>query len=292
MEKNHSNNIVRALAFIFILIILGFVIFSLFWQAEPLEDVKVIKEMEYSLTQISKVSLDIRSADINIIVSNVPNLKIEQYSNLGKKKQKEFMLENENGVITIKDDNDFSFSIFKPWTWDKEVYYNLYIPAHYQKDLSVDIEEGDVTFTSNNDSSKLRNIDLHLITGDFINEGYLNLQEFRIDGITGDVRLGEIDANTVDIKTITGDIKADRMKAVANIQLTTGDISLKKVLFMGNSKMSTVTGDISIDLVEGNNCTFESKTTVGDIRIDNNRVGEGTNQVTLKTTTGDIKVND
>ena len=290
MENKHSTNIIRALAFIFILMILGFVIFSLFWGVEPLKGTNLVKEMEYSINQIHQISLDINTADVNIIMDNIPNLKIEQYSNLQKKKQKEFVLENENGAITVKDNNSFSFSPFKPWTWDKEVYYNIYVPISYQQDLKVKIEEGDVSVTSSRSSSQLRNVNLSLITGDFINDGYLRLEEFKLEGITGDVHLGEMDANHIKIKTITGDIKGDKVNAAIDIGLTTGDVSLNKTLFKVNSKISTVTGDIYIYLTEEIVCTFSSKTTLGDINIERKTIGRGTYQVTLKTTTGDIKV--
>ena len=104
-------------------------------------------------------------------------------------------------------------------------------------------------------------------------------KNLNIESKTGDIKMNEFNLLSSKISTTTGDISID---SIFNISITTktGDIRANKI---GNAEIKVTTGDIKID--EINNIKIDS--TTGDITI-NKIIGS----IDLTATTGDVNIND
>ena len=100
-----------------------------------------------------------------------------------------------------------------------------------------------------------------------------------IDSNVGDIIIDEFAKSNVDIKSTTGNLKIKKIDT-ATIEGKTGDIKIEEV---NTLTVSITTGDIKVDKVNN----IEVKSTTGDIKIENI-----TNQLTLTSGTGDIKINN
>lgn len=106
--------------------------------------------------------------------------------------------------------------------------------------------------------------------------------------LSGDVDLTDIDCETLDIATSSGDISVGRLTVSGTLTLdaASGDMELQDAAVKGGLSMSTVSGEIEISRSSFSGDTRFS-TTSGDMDIDAVISGN----VSLDTTSGDIDLN-
>ena len=86
-------------------------------------------------------------------------------------------------------------------------------------------------------------------TGELIMTNVIASVEFKLESDTGDIEFNSCDAGEIYAKTDTGDITGTLLEnKVFIIETDTGDINVPKTITGGRCRLTTNTGDISIEL--------------------------------------------
>ena len=154
------------------------------------------------------------------------------------------------------------------------------VPKNYELPIDATIRTGDFKF---NDANKSK-LNVKATTGDiYVHDAYDSI----LVTTTGDITVSDTLSNGTAYCT-TGDIKINTVINSMKIKTTTGDVSIKDVAINSDSSINCTTGDIKINRT--NDVYIEGTATTGDVKINgSNRYSKVA--LTIKTTTGDIKVN-
>ncbi len=222
-------------------------------------------------TIIEDLVIDSESSDIFIEPCSDEIIKVELYS----EDSDEYYIKEEDNKIKIS----LKAKKNKKHFFNKTNRIIVKLPSQYDKNASIHFTTADLKI----DSFANLKIDVNGTTGD-IKATEIDTLEFELS--TGDIKVDNL--KYISGKLTTGDIKIDKIYKRVSAKTTTGDIKIGKAIIEEDSTITTETGDVKIDSLEG--AYIEANTNTGDIRVNNNdRKLEKT--VTIKTTTGDIKVN-
>ena len=238
---------------------------------------KIVEKKEFK--EVNDIEVDTDTSDVFVELSEDNKVVVELYS----EKEMDYEINNDKDKLYIKFKNKNKTN-FRLGKMSRII---VKIPAEFANDfkvgsfanltLNVDISTGDV------EADKLKKADIKVSTGDVkVNK----VDDITIKATTGDIHLGE--NKNVNIETTTGDISIDKMEGQLNIKTNTGDIRIGTATLSEDSSITATTGDIKVDSLTG--AYVEASSTTGSIKINNNdRKLEKT--CTIKTTTGDIRVN-
>ena len=213
---------------------------------------------------------DIKNLDLNILDSNISleentsssNIEIEYYTDI----EREILITHTDKKLSIKENKKtfgvvIDFSIFS-----KKQEIKIKIP----KSTSVDVHS------------------LNRI-GDLIIKD-LNIKHLTANSKIGNVYLTNVSILDTEIKLSTGDLKIDNFKGENNslkINNATGNIKLNNINSINILNIDNNTGDIDLSSSIIKNINITNK--LGNITL-NNFPNESTDNISLKTNTGDISL--
>jgi DUF4097 and DUF4098 domain-containing protein YvlB len=255
-----------------------------------------IEEKQYSESAenpITSISLDFNLADFEILFDDDAESIFIEYpqrqTKKGKNLSKITLTETENSVTITETNNKFFLSAFN----FVSPVVRVTLPASRTYDLSVESNTGDITILGNGTLSSLF---LETSTGDTSTKraNLTCLGECEIETNTGDVYLGNFEADNLSISTDTGDIELfGRLKAnLLDIEVDTGDIEADDgVIDAVHIVLSADTGDIEATLL-GNPSDYAiaADTDTGDSNISSSLGSSPTRWLEVETDTGDIDI--
>ena len=213
---------------------------------------------------------NIKNLDLNILDSNISleentssgNIEIEYYTGI----EREILITHTDKKLSIKENKKtfgvvIDFSIFS-----KKQEIKIKIP----KSSSVDVHS------------------LNRI-GDLIIKD-LNIKHLTANSKIGNVYLTNVSILDTEIKLSTGDLKIDNFKGENNslkINNATGNIKLNNINSINILNIDNNTGDINLSSSIIKNINISNK--LGNITL-NNFPNESTDNISLKTNTGDISL--
>lgn len=216
---------------------------------------KLVKEEEFELKEIEKISVSVKSSDIKIYESDDDKIKVKVYSDERDnititEEEKELIISNkQKGIVCF----GFCFG-------NRRI--ELYVPKTYEGAFDIKATSGDI----------ISNID--------------TFNDYNIHVTSGDIQIDNVGAFTG--KATSGDIEIERVNKYITFQTTSGDIDIDMVTLTKNSSIKVTSGDIEINKVT--NAYVNASAKSGDINVVNNdRMAEF--ELTIKATSGDIDVN-
>ena len=125
-------------------------------------------------------------------------------------------------------------------------------------------------------------------TGDVEIADEIKFDSAQISLSTGDIRVNNISAGTLDLSASTGDIVISDVSCIGDMKasVTTGDIVISDVSCIGDMKANVTTGDVKMMNVTCRNLLSTGST--GDISLDNVIAAE---KFSIERSTGDVKFN-
>lgn len=233
---------------------------------------------EYDVSSYSKINIDIDTADLEFIVSEVSADKVV----VNEKEKQYHTVEVIDDTLNIKGYDsrkwyehafDFNFKPMRITVYTSAVNYdNVYIKSS-TGDINI---PADYTFN---------NVEIKVSTGNIKFKSKIN-ENINITSSTGDVSL-ETSAKKINIESSTGKIKLNNTIAEEiKIKSSTGDVSLIDSDASSLIDIHTSTGDVNAVLLTGK--TFEVETSTGVPKVPGSTVGAPICRI--KTSTGDIKV--
>ncbi len=177
------------------------------------------------------------------------------------------------------------------------------------EDLRINTASGDVEI----ERLEGKKLDINTASGDVNFQNELKSEEARIKTISGNIEISDVNSNTLSLETTSGEIEANKIYsklAVTSVsgeikigyvegnlegKTTSGDILINKFLINNNSKISSVSGEVNIELDKNSNCIINTKSVSGDTSFPNgkNVIGkEPYNSFEISTTSGDINIGE
>lgn len=225
------------------------------------KDYKKVLEVEVQAEKIEALNLffDKNSNDIYFYKNDSEQILIEEYVNWELSEKKKTKVIEANGMLTLdspkRDTGIINFGVN-----NKSGYVNVYLPESYQGDLTAAALSGDI------------DADIDFILG--------KDAAFVASTTSGEILLLKVEAETVDISSVSGDVDADTITGETDISTTSGDVDVTAIT--GDCNVSTVSGDITINSVTGK---AGFSTTSGDVRAED-LSGDGK----VNTVSGDIRL--
>ena len=225
------------------------------------KDYRKVLEVEVPAERIESLSLLFgkNSNDIYFYHNDSEQIFIEEYVNWELSEKEETKVTEANGMLTLdsprRDNGIINFGVN-----NKSGYVNVYLPESYQGDLTATALSGDI------------DADMDLILG----------KEAALVASTtsGEICLLKVEAETVDISSVSGDVDVDEITGETDISTTSGEIEVSACI--GDCNASTVSGDITINSITGKS---DFRTTSGAVRAED-LLGDGK----VSTVSGDIRL--
>ena len=275
---NNALNVVRvvllsiiAIALIFILVVLlngklnikGFTLY---------EKTELVYEENYN-EEVNNLNIYTTGNDVIIEEKEQESINVKVYDR--KDTQPEVYVKD--NTLVIKNKKDISIGISFGILGSSKIV--ITVPKNNTYNLKV---EG--TSSDTKSSINLKNVDIKVISGD------VNLKDTldtTIKNVSGDVELES--ANKLSISTKSGDINAASVNSKLTIETISGDVNIANLLLDSDSSIKVTSGDVTIG--KTNDIYINTSVVSGDVKVNrNNRHAK--NELSIKTTSGDIKVNN
>lgn len=237
-------------------------------QIELLSQTQDVKE-------ISKISLDMCSADIIINPSDTDEISIKYRGPKSLKDKLDLTVTVSDGQLVIKQNYNQQNFFFWSWNLTPRV-LEITLPESYADDLNIANTSGDLTITGN---YRLSNVATHLTSGD-VRLSDIECSGFSLKSTSGDVELGRIDTEELSISLTSGQIEAKELTGTGSIGSSSGDIRIDNLI--GDVEISATSGEIIIGSLSGSGSVSCSS---GDINIS---VAESTGDLLVKASSGSI----
>lgn len=258
-------------------------------------------------TEISKITINAKTSDINILKSD--NEKIYVEYKIGSEKEKnpiEYELADKN--LRIKETNIGRrenreikkvslLNIVKIINFNREVinkgYINIYIPEYDKTEIELKNSVGNITI--NDIHTGL--IEISQKVGD-VNLDFVKFKKAKISSVSGNINIKNSDLINTSISMNTGDIIAyNTILKNSDLININGDIKVKRAEISENANISVTNGDIEVNLynpqvnlnIKSINgiINYKSNKAVKYYNINNN----SENVLNIKSTNGNIVVN-
>lgn len=186
--------------------------------------------------------------------------------------------------------------------YSSDLVLEIRIPQSYRGALNVNSSSGDVEIRDQN----LSELSVQTSSGD------LRLNSIQASTITmksssGDHTAEGLDAGRATMNSSSGEIRVKDLQGETEAESSSGDISLSYLEFDTNLEVRSSSGDVTLHLTDTAQFRVEARTSSGDIdcaypvtlgdadnEMRKNRlsgtVGAGTQQVSVKTSSGDITI--
>lgn len=197
----------------------------------------------------------------------------------------------------------------------EDMFFEVFLPANYEKNLSVKTSAGVVkmdsfdlaSFTLNTSSGGLEaeqinaeKISITTSSGK-LNIKKLDAQELKLKGSSSAINVDECTAKQAGIETSSGAITLKNSSGSFDFKGTAGNVTVSYKEFEDqNVKVETSTGSVTVELPGTAEFLLDANTSTGKIRCDfpintagkkvEGQIGTKSNKVSLKTTTGSINI--
>lgn len=216
-----------------------------------------VGNFEYQSSDIDEIEINWIFGDITIIESDNEVLSVsEDESGLKTNQQLRYLIEGRTLKIQF---------------WKSKYRAKL---SNHKKDLTIEIPKGikleieQVSGNIKSDTLNLESLDIDIVSGNTRIDS-LTSKEVNIDSVSGKINIKSINSDDIDIDTVSGDVNL-------------GFASAKEV------DIDCVSGDIVLSL-NGMGATIEFNSVSGHYK-NNKIIGDGSCEITVDTTSGDLKV--
>lgn len=231
------------------------------------------KEQSIELGSVQNLALEFESSDLNVFFTEDSKIRVVQYSYQELEEDELFVVNQTASKISIRENRKPHFYFF----YVNQTAYDVYLPREYEKSLEIKAVSGDVTV---NENLKFANLTISSTSGD-IEMGDIEAQNIQIETVSGDIKLQTLKEESLVLKTTSGDIFVESAEGKMELKTTSGDILMKNAI--GKIEAKTTSGEIEIQTIEGN---VEMQSVSGNIKCEDFKITGDSN---IKTTSGEVK---
>lgn len=253
----------------------------------------------FEAREINKIYVDLASTDIKVIPTGEEEITVHLYGEVSTNKNMELPF-----LVAYRSGDELRIEIKSPKTifigikiWRAKL--DIYIPEGYIEVFKADTTSSDVDVSN----LKVDEFEFNSSSGDFRGE-LLLANSIKLKSTSGDISLNDYTGN-VNIDLISGDTVLENGSKNENIEIgsVSGDVYIEQE-DASNIKIRVTSGDIEINLSEDAQFYFTARTTSGyiensfPIRVTSSGrrnlegvVGSDEKQIDVSTISGDISIN-
>ena len=226
-----------------LLIVIGTLIFGLIMTINNWDFTKLATTVTYKTNrqiddEFNNISIETDTEDIVFALSQNGKCEVVCY----EEENLYYSAEVVDGTLTIKQIDERNWYEYIGITMGESDII-VYLPETEYKNLLIEVSTGDINIPKD---FKFENIDISVSTGDIKNSALADTIKIKTD--TGDVKLDKCDAKEIFVKTDTGDVTGSFLTPKVFITKTdTGDIDVPKSISGGRCEIETDTGDIKFN---------------------------------------------
>jgi len=249
---------------------------------------KLVLTKIFDNSNFDNIKIDVKSYDIKLVESASEKFEVEVYGN--KKTKNNIEISDSNGILKIK---QIKSSICIGLCFGSSNII-LKVPKSYQNVYNINTISGEIvskiSFHSENNrvTSTSGDIELQEVTSGKIKSTSGDIEVLSLDDGSVSTTSGDIEINFLkngNVSSTSGDVEIENFKGYGELETTSGDINVDRFEILGNTSISSTSGEIKIKLINEAYITAESVS--GDKNI---RASRGEYDLRLKTISGDITV--
>lgn len=254
----------------------------------------VTEEKNIDLGDAFKIVVEASSADIEIIPENREDISVvlKTYERGPKLK----VSDGKTILIEAKKDEMINIS----FSMNKSPKLTVYVPENYEQAVEVNNASGNIDMKAFNLSS----LNIDLSSGN-VNLRDMKFNEGKIENTSGNITVDTATFDTLKVTESSGELKLVDVSGAITGETTSGNVEIGYKEFAADLNYETSSGNIQVDFnKQPVDAKFDLKCTSGNVhqgfdlekvdKEDNNefkgKVGDGTFEVTLRATSGNITV--
>lgn len=288
--KNNKSLIITNIILLSCIIVglLIFMIFGMYGKLDFYGGSKLVDTKTFKDLNLNNVIVDVKSYDIKLEENTTNEIEVLVYGN--EKTKNNLEIESSNGILKVKQPKSticFGFCFGSSNIIIK-------VPKNYQGKYDINTISGEiiskVNFYSedNNVGSTSGDISLQDVASSSIKSTSGDIKINSLNNSKVKTTSGDIDLNTLknsDVSSTSGEIEISEFIGSGEIETTSGDIRISRFEILGNTSITSVSGDIKLKLL--NEAYIIAESVSGDKNI---KASRGEYDLRLKTISGDITV--
>ncbi len=216
---------------------------------------EVKESADFDLSGINAVEINCTSADVHIVESDKPGVRLEGVVVAPNPQREYLQVEKRDGTVYIKVDYKGSFlNIFTGFN------LTVYMPSDNMLDLSVDCKSGDIDTAG----MRFNNLTVSRTSGDVKIEN-CSAKMFDCGAASGNTIISACDFESSNIVSMSGDTRISGTTGSIRVRSTSGQINIEGA--KGALDIGCTSGDISIAMADGEMHPVTAGLTSGNIRL-------------------------
>lgn len=262
-------------------------------------EAKAQYEETASLEGIENIQINTTSYDILVVHSLDEKIKIVQSSSTSLKDEDRFTLRKNGNILVIEEKKNLSFGLFNIGRLNNKL--EIFIPKNYEAGLKFNSTSGDIKIDGD---YKWSNLKSNQVSGDFKINSNMTLGEISLLTTSGEIEINKLITKEYELRSVSGDIKIEEISGSGEGKTTSGEIEIGIKKIDKYARYSSVSGDVSLEIIDDISFEFDGNSVSGDISsnlpisFNGNReksahieVGKSPfKEIIINTTSGDIKI--
>lgn len=257
---------------------------------------RLTEEETIKLGDATMISVEASSADIEIISEDREDISVVLHTYTRGPKLKV----SDGKTIHIEAKRDRMIGMSFSLNYSPRL--TIYVPEGYRESIEIQSSSGDL----NIEEFTLDSLDIDLSSGD-VRGKKLVFETGAIKSSSGDINMRDIETNQLKIRSSSGDLRLEDFKGELEGNSSSGDVVIIYKEFKSDLDYKTQSGDLTVDFNgEAIDADFDLDCNSGDVSMNfdlddvekekDNEVrgtkGEGTYQVKLRASSGEITVKE
>jgi DUF4097 and DUF4098 domain-containing protein YvlB len=226
---------------------------------ENCEIINIDESIKTSLENVSSLEISSISTDI-IVKPTIENEATFTFSGTGCDHKLLSSVKENKLKVYIK------YPTYRSWfsNINNDLIFEIYLPQEYLDELILTSVSGEINFENH------------------------NLTSCNLESVSGDIILENVYCNESLIKTTSGEVEINGGN-LDKIKTVSGDVDLEKIQINKDSRIETVSGEVTILPTNESNFKLVFNTVSGEKQIEN-IYGKDKNDLIVKTVSGDLMI--
>ena len=296
-----SKSSLSGLIYIVIGIVILFVVFQLF-QNSSQKTYPLLTDLRKDISHVNTLKIESTVTGLNITESEDEFFyAVLEQSNKSENNSLTLIMSDRNNQLTLEvaKQQKLAISMFNFSNLNSKL--NIKVPKSFKGTLDVVSTTGSTTINT----ISLNSLEVETTTGG-LKLDRVNSDKINIESTTGSIRINNVTADRLKAESTTGSIHVDSNLTSFDIESTTGSIHITQDDVFDDSKLTSSTGSIHLNLKDDpKSLHVFVETTTGSVQvkktgynmIQNSRqeqefqFGDGATQLKVETTTGSFHFN-
>ncbi|MGL4608037.1 MAG: DUF4097 family beta strand repeat-containing protein [Eubacteriaceae bacterium] len=269
MNKSSAKLKIIAWSIVLVFILMVFVCASIFrglsnfrpsffpWSST--DNLSMVKEESIS-NDISNISIDWISGDVNIYKSDKKEIQIVQKSSKNINKKRLFSTSISGNTLKIRDEDNRNFSFFGNWSGYTTL--DVYLPEKAYD--SFEFSGASTDF--NCDYLESSRLNLEAVSGNISING--SFKESRLESASGIIDGSNFSSDSLKIDIVSGKVDLSGSYKNINVQVMSGDVDIASKTMLDSFSSEVVSGKSTLSIPENDGFTLSVDKVSGDFNSD------------------------